>query len=132
MAVTEPPPAPRAPRREAGNQCEKGRPPPDPTAFVEHEAAYRATLRGAGRESHLVQTFTTETEHSALSDSEYANSLSTLDTWARTDNKPTPHSIARSCAAFDERYGSGCFNTPDFLPEPYAARIRPRPGGLSW
>ncbi|MCX4672783.1 DUF6351 family protein [Streptomyces sp. NBC_01381] len=104
----------------------------DPTAFVEHEAAYRATLRGAGRENHLVQTFTTETEHSALSDSEYANSLSTLDTWARTDDKPTAHSIARSCAAFDERYGSGCFYTPDFRPEPYAARVRPRPGGLSW
>ncbi|MEV8022735.1 DUF6351 family protein [Streptomyces sp. NPDC086554] len=104
----------------------------DPTAFVEHEAAYRATLRGAGRDSHLVQTYTTETEHSALSDSEYAASLATLNTWARTGNKPTPHAIATSCAAFDETYGTGCFYAPDFRPAPYASRIRPRPGGLSW
>src|SRR5262249_1830691 len=32
----------------------------DPTAFVEHEAAYRDTLRGAHRDGHLVQTFSHE------------------------------------------------------------------------
>ncbi|WP_372343464.1 alpha/beta hydrolase family protein [Streptomyces sp. KL116D] len=104
----------------------------DPTAFVEHEAAYRATLRGAGRDGHLVQTFTTETEHSALSDSEYANSLAALDRWSRTGEKPTPGSLAASCATFDRTYGTGCFYVPSFRPEPYASRIRPRPGGLTW
>ncbi|MFC5171212.1 hypothetical protein [Streptomyces mutomycini] len=104
----------------------------DPTAFVEHEAAYRATLEGAGTDGRLVQTYTTETEHSALSDSEYANSVSALDAWVRSGRKPTPGSIAASCGAFDRIHEGGCFYRPDFLPPSYASRIRPRPGGLSW
>ncbi|MEU9647684.1 DUF6351 family protein [Streptomyces sp. NPDC048110] len=104
----------------------------DPTAFVEHEAAYRATLRGAGREGNLVQTFTREHEHSSLSDSEYANSMAALDTWVRTGHRPSPRSIAASCGTFDVTYGEGCFYDPGFHPSPYASRVRPRPGGLAW
>lgn len=104
----------------------------DPTAFVEHEAAYRASLQGAHREKHLVQTFTGESEHSGLSNSEYANSISALDTWVRTGKRPTPRSIAASCAAFDDTYGTGCFYDPDFHPGSYAARVNARPGGLIW
>ncbi|MFB8748612.1 hypothetical protein [Streptomyces parvulus] len=104
----------------------------DPTAFVEHEAAYRATLDGAGRGRNLVQTFTKESEHSSLSDSEYAASIAALDAWARTGRKPAPHSIAASCATFDATYGDGCFYDPGFHPKPYASRVLPRPGGLHW
>ncbi|MFD5315780.1 alpha/beta hydrolase family protein [Streptomyces sp. NPDC127098] len=104
----------------------------DPTAFVEHEAAYRATLQGAGGDDNLVQTFTTETEHSALSDSEYANSIAALDAWVRDGRKPTPRSVAASCATFDRSYGGGCFHDPAFRPAPYASRVLPRPGGLGW
>ncbi|MFJ8785271.1 alpha/beta hydrolase family protein [Streptomyces sp. NPDC102476] len=104
----------------------------DPQVFVEYEAAYRATLRGAGQGGHLVQTFTTETEHGELSRAEYANSLATLDTWSRTGRKPTPASIARSCGVFDHIYGAGCFYDPQFQPAPYATKVRPRPGGLRW
>ncbi|WNO69336.1 hypothetical protein OG830_39220 [Streptomyces sp. NBC_00121] len=104
----------------------------DPTAFVEHEAAYRASLEGAHREKNLVQTFTRESEHSELSDSEYANSVAALAAWVRTGKKPTPHSVASSCATFDRAYGTGCFYDSDFRPLPYASRVRPRPGGLSW
>ncbi|MET9140353.1 alpha/beta hydrolase [Streptomyces parvulus] len=104
----------------------------DPTAFVEHEAAYRATLDGAGRGRNLVQTFTRESEHSSLSDSEYAASIAALDAWARTGRKPAPHSIAASCATFDATYGDGCFYDPGFHPKPYASRVLPRPGGLHW
>ncbi|AXL92611.1 hypothetical protein C4J65_33285 [Streptomyces sp. CB09001] len=104
----------------------------DPTAFVEHEAAYRATLRGAGRDRNLVQTFTREHEHSSLSDSEYAGSLAALDSWVRTGRRPSPRSIADSCAVFDARYGEGCFYDPGFHPSPYASRVRPRPGSLAW
>ncbi|MCM1940568.1 DUF6351 family protein [Streptomyces sp. G3] len=104
----------------------------DPTAFVEHEAAYRATLRGAGREGNLVQTFTREHEHSSLSDSEYANSMAALDTWVRTGHRPSPRSIAASCGTFDATYGEGCFYDPGFHPSLYASRVRPRPGGLAW
>lgn len=104
----------------------------DPTAFVEHEAAYRASLRGAGRDRNLVQTFTDEHEHSGLSSSEYANSIAALDTWVRTGVKPTPGSIAAACPGHDARYGTGCFYEPSFVPRPYATRVNPRPGGLSW
>lgn len=104
----------------------------DPTAFVEHEAAYRDTLRAAGRGRNLVQTFTTETEHSALSDSEYATSLAALDTWVRSGRTPTAHSVAASCGTYDRTYGSGCFYDDGFRPAPYASLVRPRPGGLAW
>lgn len=104
----------------------------DPTAFVEHEAAYRASLRGAGREHRLVQSFTRESEHSRLSTAEYANSIAALDRWARTGERPTARSLAGSCAAFDRAYGTGCFYDPEFRPSPYASRVRPRPGGLGW
>ncbi|WP_405632690.1 hypothetical protein OG933_42530 [Streptomyces sp. NBC_00016] len=104
----------------------------DPTAFVQHEAAYRATLQGAHRAEHLVQTFTEESEHSALSDSEYAGSVFALDRWVRTGKKPTPGSIAASCARFDPAYGTGCHYAPDFHPSSYASRVNARPGGLVW
>lgn len=104
----------------------------DPTAFIEHEAAYRATLQGAGRDGHLVQTFTREHEHSELSDAEYATSVAALDTWVRKGKKPTQKSVAAACGAFDERYGTGCLYDPDFRPAPYASRVEPRPGGLDW
>ncbi|GGW97890.1 alpha/beta hydrolase [Streptomyces malachitofuscus] len=104
----------------------------DPTAFVEHDAAYRDTLRGAHRDRYLVQTFTDENEHSALSTSEYANSLAALDRWVRTGDRPTPRSVAASCAAFDRTYGTGCFYDPEYVPSPYASRVRPRPGGTAW
>ncbi|MEV0388145.1 DUF6351 family protein [Nonomuraea sp. NPDC050643] len=104
----------------------------DPQVAVEHEAAYRATLRSAGQDGHLVQTFTKESEHSELSDSEYAASIAALDTWVRSGRKPTPRSIARSCGTFDGAYGTGCFYDPEFSPAPYATKIRPRPGGLRW
>ncbi|WP_217243227.1 DUF6351 family protein [Streptomyces sp. AC555_RSS877] len=104
----------------------------DPQVFVEHEAAYRATVRATGRSENLVQTFTRESDHSGLSNAEYANSLATLDTWARTGRKPTPGSIARACGAFDYLYGGGCFYDPAFRPAPFAAQVRPRPGGLHW
>ncbi|MFE6286658.1 hypothetical protein [Streptomyces sp. NPDC057877] len=104
----------------------------DPTAFVEHEAAYHATLQGARRDQHLVQTFTEEHEHSQLSAAEYAASIAALDRWASTGRKPSPRSVAASCAAFDRTYGTGCFYDADFRPAPYAMRVEARPGGLGW
>ncbi|WP_247694479.1 hypothetical protein [Streptomyces sp. B93] len=104
----------------------------DPTAFVEHEAAYRATLQGADRDRYLVQTFTDEHEHSSLSDSEYAASVAALDRWVRSGRKPLPQSIATSCETYDRTYGTGCFYDPGFRPSAYATRVNARPGGLRW
>jgi hypothetical protein len=104
----------------------------DPTAFVEHEAAYRASLEGAHRERNLVQNFTGESEHSELSSSEYAAAVDALASWVRTGRKPTPAAVAASCPAFDAAYGTGCFFEPGYVPRPYASRVYPRPGARHW
>ncbi len=104
----------------------------DPTAFVEHEAAYRASVEGAHRGWYLVQTFTKESEHSELSNSEYANSITALDTWVRTGKRPSPQTIAASCSAFDKTYATGCLYDPAFQPAAYASRVNPRSNGLKW
>lgn len=104
----------------------------DPSVFVEYEAAYRATLTGAGQDGHLVQTFTRESGHDGLSVAEYATSIAALDRWVRTGRKPTPSSIASSCGVYDSTYGGGCFYDPGYRPSAYATRIRPRPGAVSW
>ncbi|WP_221760934.1 S9 family peptidase [Kibdelosporangium aridum] len=104
----------------------------DPSVFVEHEAAYRATVDGAGQGSRVVQTFTRESGHDELSVSEYATSIAALDTWVRTGRKPTPRSIANTCGTFDNTYGGGCFYDPEYRPSSYYTRIRPRLGDVSW
>ncbi|WP_103502739.1 MULTISPECIES: DUF6351 family protein [unclassified Streptomyces] len=104
----------------------------DATAFVEHESAYRATLRGAGRERHLLQTFTRESEHSGLSDSGYATALDSLESWVRTGQKPTAASVAAACPEFDRSYGAGCFFDAEFRPDAYHDRVNARPGGRYW
>lgn len=104
----------------------------DPTAFVEHESAYRATLEGAGTAGHLVQTFTTEDEHSSLSDSEYAAAIGSLRTWVDKGQRPSPSSVAAACATKDVVHGEGCFIDPDYRPESYFDRVRPRPGSTRW
>ena len=104
----------------------------DHTAFVEHESAYRESRIGAGTADNLVQAFTLEDEHSALSESEYAAALRALATWASTGRKPTPASIAADCPAADATYGTGCFFDPAYQPAPFSARVYPRPGGTRW
>ncbi|EAQ00916.1 putative membrane protein [Janibacter sp. HTCC2649] len=104
----------------------------DPTAFVEHESAYRATLTAAGNADHLVQTFTHESEHSSLSNSEYATVIHALETWVDTGAKPTPASIANACPEHDSDYSTGCLFDPAFHPGSYASRVNPRPGATRW
>lgn len=104
----------------------------DPTVFVEHEAAYRATLEGAGTARNLVQTFTRESEHSSLSDSGYAAGLRSLAQWVRTGRAPTPATVAASCPAADRTYGTGCFFEAGYRPGSYASRVRARAGDHRW
>jgi len=104
----------------------------DPTAFVEHESAYRDSLAGAGSADRLVQVFTRESEHSFLSRSEYAAVVDALATWARTGERPTPAGVAAACPAYDAAYGTGCFVDPGFTPGSYASRVEPRPGAREW
>jgi hypothetical protein len=104
----------------------------DPTAFVEHESAYRATREGAGTAEDLVQVFTAESEHSSLSNSGYAAAMDALATWTETGATPTPAGVAAACPGFDATYGTGCFVDPTYTPAAYADRVEPRPGGHRW
>jgi hypothetical protein len=104
----------------------------DPTVFVEHESAYRATREGARTADDLVQVFTAESEHSSLSNSGYAAAMDALATWVGTGEKPTPAGVAAACPGFDTTYGTGCFVDPTFTPASYADRVEPRPLGRHW
>ena len=104
----------------------------DPTAFVEHESAYRASVRAAGNGRHLVQAFTRESEHSALSNSEYATVIDALHAWVTDGRRPTPASLAAACPAHDAVYGQGCFVDARFRPGSYFQRVYPRPGLTRW
>ncbi|WP_338320696.1 hypothetical protein [Streptomyces lonarensis] len=104
----------------------------DPTAFVEHAAAHRATLRGAGRERNLVQTFTREDEHSGLSSAGYAAALDALAGWVETGRRPTPGDVARACPAFASVHSGDCRVDPGYRPQDYHDRVNARPGGRHW
>lgn len=104
----------------------------DPTAFVEHESAYRATLEAVGAAEHLVQVFTTENEHSSLSDSEYATAIGSLLDWVNQGKRPSASSMAAACLANDAVYGEGCFIDPSYRPRPYFDRVYARPGNTKW
>ena len=104
----------------------------DPTAFVEHESAYRASVKGAGNGDHLVQAFTRESEHSALSNSGYATAIDALQTWVLDGRRPSATSLAAACPAYDATYGQGCFFDPTYRPASYFDRVYPRPGKTRW
>lgn len=104
----------------------------DPTAFVQHESAYRATRTRAGTAGNLVQVFTAESEHSSLSTSGYAAVMDALATWVETGVRPTPSTVADACPDHDATYGTGCFLDPSFTPRAYSTRVAARPGGRRW
>lgn len=98
----------------------------DPTAFVEHESAYRQTLEGAGTSDYLVQLFTNESEHSVLSTSEYATVLHALVDWVQTGKRPQYEAIVSSCEKFREMYQVPCYFNPGYQPGSFESRVYPR------
>lgn len=88
----------------------------DPTVFVEHSAMYARTVAEAGRSDLLVQTFTTETEHSRLSPPQYLALLGALEAWIDSGDKPTPGRIAARCEEYVLRYGGACAFDDGFYP----------------
>jgi hypothetical protein len=97
----------------------------DPTAFVELESAFRATMQKAGTADHLVQTFTRHAVHSYLADPVYLTLLEALEHWARGGAKPTPQAIAQRCEALATG-GEHCLFEPDYVPQPLPTRVTPR------
>lgn len=98
----------------------------DPTAFVELESTFRESMARAGQAGHLVQTFTTDHEHSYLSDPVYPAALASLLQWTQAGIKPTPQSVASKCREMEAGFGPGCRFVPDYQPPPLTSRVAPR------
>ena len=102
----------------------------DPTAFVELEGVYRAQREAAGTADQLVQVFSSEHEHSYLSDTEYLALFDQLLAWIDNGAKPTPQTVAQRCDALKARYDgdgkNGCHLRPDYQPQPLEARVPAR------
>ncbi|HSV51423.1 MAG TPA: hypothetical protein VLJ57_04860 [Burkholderiaceae bacterium] len=98
----------------------------DATAFVELGSAFRETMARAGNGERLVQTFTSDSGHSYLSDPVYPTLLAALLQWVERGEKPTPAGIAARCKALEAEFGPGCRFLPDYQPAPLASRVAPR------
>lgn len=100
----------------------------DPTALVEYEAEYHNVVAGAGRQDKLLQSFTTEHEHSKLADAEYAALFDTLRQWINSGMKPTVEQIVAHCEAESLIFPGGCHFDTKFAPKPLFTRVAPRDG----
>ncbi|WP_270935652.1 hypothetical protein, partial [Falsiroseomonas oryzae] len=98
----------------------------DATVFVENQAAYRATLAEAGTTQRLVQVFVDENEHNKLSPVLYPAALAALADWAEGGPRPTPASVQARCETMRAAYPGDCRILPDYVPQPWDARVNPR------
>jgi hypothetical protein len=98
----------------------------DPTAFVELDAVFKATMDKAGTSGHLVQTFTQHNGHSYLSDPTYPTLMDALLRWVNDGVQPTPAGIASQCASHEARFGKGCAFLPDYRPAALETRVPAR------
>lgn len=98
----------------------------DATVFVEHEAAYRATLEAAGTASLLAQIFVDEADHQKLSPVLYPTALRLLAEWAEGGERPTPAVFRARCEALRASYPGECRVLADYVPQPWEQRVNPR------
>ena len=89
----------------------------DPTAFVSNEAVYRDRVASAGRSDLLVQTFTDEAEHSALSPPEYVAVFEAMMAWLDSGIRPDAHAVSTLCEAARPRHGAACLFDVSYDPE---------------
>ncbi len=100
----------------------------DPTAFVELDAQFKATMDKVGSGARLVQTFTRHSGHSYLSDPTYPTLMAALLRWLNDGDgaKPTPAGIAQQCPAYESEFGKGCAFLPAYVPAPLVSRVYER------
>ncbi|WP_372618512.1 hypothetical protein [Falsiroseomonas sp.] len=98
----------------------------DATVFVEHQAAYRATLERAGTADRLVQVFVDEEDHQKLSPVLYPAALAALAAWAEGGERPTPGSVQTRCLTLQWVYPGACRILADYVPQPWEERVNPR------
>ena len=98
----------------------------DPTAFVELEQVLHDTVAKAGKSDLLVQSFTDEHEHSKLATPEYAALLRSMTAWIEQGAKPSPATLATSCAQAVKTYGEACHFQVDYKVPALSTRSYPR------
>ena len=98
----------------------------DPTAFVELEQVLHDTVAKAGKSDLLVQSFTDEHEHSKLATPEYAALLRAMTAWIEQGAKPSPATLAASCAQAVKAYGEACHFQVDYKVPALSTRSYPR------
>jgi hypothetical protein len=98
----------------------------DATVFVEHEAAYRATVERAGMADRLAQVFVDESDHQKMSPVLYPTALRMLAEWAEGGERPTPAMARARCETLRLRYAGECRIVVDYVPQSWDARVNPR------
>jgi hypothetical protein len=98
----------------------------DPVAFVELEHTFALTMARAGRADRLVQTFTSDNEHSYLTDPLYPALMEVLLHWVDTGEKPTPQTVADTCTRHQTHFGAGCHVLPQYQPPSLDSRVAVR------
>ncbi len=100
----------------------------DPVAFVELESFFHDTMVKGGSADRLVQTFTSDSDHSYQSDANYVAAMGALVDWVDSGNKPSPASVAARCLALSEAFDpvTACRFQPGFRPRPLASRVPAR------
>ena len=94
----------------------------DPQAAVEAQYEYREAVKSKGKGNLLVQAYTDEGAHTAQSAPELAASLDALMQWIEKGTKPSPQSIAASCAQMRAKYEGPCRYHPDYEVKPLSTR----------
>jgi hypothetical protein len=100
----------------------------DGLVIVENEQAYRVTLEDAGRADNLFQTYSSPINdgHCMFSLAEFEAALHALLGWVQTGEPPTHQGIAELCEFFSQKVGGECNFNPDYDPQPFESRVRPR------
>jgi dienelactone hydrolase len=98
----------------------------DHVVYVEHQAAYRATLARAGTAHLLQQVFVDESEHQKLSPPIYAAALGALADWVETRRRPSVAEVLGRCEALRRRFPGECRILPDYVPGAWESRVNPR------
>ena len=84
----------------------------DGRAYVENEAAYRATVERGGNIDRLFQAYTTQGGHCQFTQPESLGLVSVLMDWIETGTRPTTQALAAACDRYRVQLGGACrFNT---------------------
>jgi pimeloyl-ACP methyl ester carboxylesterase len=98
----------------------------DPRAFVENQAAYRATVDKAGASSNLFQAFTNLGGHCTFTTAEQLATLQVLLDWIDTRTPPTQATLASACDRYRTEFGTSCRFNATYQPQPLDTRLYAR------